>query len=283
LHHLTQDHLTYYHTEGYLPIPNALPPDLLALSQTVLERWVDETINGWVREGLIDKPHSDLDFHHRLVQVWHAAGKPGYIRSPRRDLVCREMYDILVHSTLLDLAEYLLGTDEISVHGIFNGRPKLPDQIWTDTPWHQDAQYYRDAEHIPVVSMWFPLQRVTEQNSCLQMASRLHRTALHEGYDDLETGFRGLAPEVRDTLKGISIEMAQGDLVCFTQKTPHRALPNRSDRVRWSIDVRYEATANATASGKDKGFIARSPGDPGMVVSYEGWLKKWEGLPGGTY
>ena len=65
-----------------------------------------------------------------------------------RDLVSREMFDILVHPALLMLAQDLLCTTEVSVHGVFNARPKLPDQIWTQTPWHQDAQYYRDAEHV---------------------------------------------------------------------------------------------------------------------------------------
>ena len=82
------------------------------------------------------------------------------------------MYDLLVESSLLDLVADLLGSDEISVHGIFNARPKLPDQRWTDTPWHQDAQYYRDVERVHVVSIWFPLEAVREECSCLQVARR---------------------------------------------------------------------------------------------------------------
>ena len=56
------------------------------------------------------------------------------MRSPRRDLVGPDMYALLVEPSLLDLAEDLLGTDELSVHDILNVRPKLPDQRWTDTP-----------------------------------------------------------------------------------------------------------------------------------------------------
>jgi len=84
------------------------------------------------------------------------------MRSPRRDLVGPDMYALLVEPSLLDLAEDLLGTDELSVHGIFNVRPKLPDQRRTDTPWHQDAQYYRDAEEVHVLSIWFSLQAVMD-------------------------------------------------------------------------------------------------------------------------
>lgn len=193
------------------------------------------------------------------------------------------MFDILIHPVLLALAQDLLSSSEISVHGIFNARPKLPDQIWTQTPWHQDDQYYRDAEQVHVTSIWMPIQPVTEYNSCLQVAPGLHRGPLHEGWNDPETGYLGLAPEVRDALEGVSIEMEPGDALCFTQITPHRALSNRSNQVRWSIDVRYEPTAQATAAGQKQGFVAHSPEKPGAVPTYEQWLKKWEEIPSGSY
>lgn len=280
---LTHDQCASYETNGYLHAPAVIPPVLLGLMQTVLSRWADDTINAWLTEGLIDDPRLDLDLQHRLAHLWEAAGRPQYIRSPRRDLVSRQMYDILVHPALLALAQDLLGTTEISVHGIFNARPKLPDQIWTQTPWHQDAQYYRDAEQVHVTSIWMPIQPVTEHNSCLQVAPGLHRGPLHEGWNDPETGFLGIAPEVRDALKGVSVEMQPGDALCFTQITPHRALPNRSNQVRWSIDVRYEPTAQATAAGQKQGFVAHSPNSPNSVPTYEQWLKKWEEIPSGSY
>ena len=280
---LTQEQIDFYRDEGYLLVPGAIPTDLLALIHTVLARWEKQTIAGWLADGLIDDPRSDLDFQYRLNQVWHAAGKPPYMRSPRRDLVGREMFEILVHPALLGLAQSLLQTAEVSVHGIFNARPKLPDQLFTRTPWHQDAQYYPDAEKTHVVSIWMPLFRVTEENSCLQVAPRRHRSGLHEGYNDPETGFLGLTPEEREQLEGVSVEMDPGDALCFTQMTPHRALPNRSERVRWSIDVRYEPTDQATEEGREQGFIAHSDADPTSVIAYEDWLKQWEGIPPGGY
>ena len=280
---LTREQRSFYKTNGYLHAPNVIPSDLLGLLRTVLSRWADDTIESWMMEGLIVNSQAGLDFQHRLAQVWETAGRPDYVRSPRRDLVSREMFDILIHPALISLAQDLLDTPEISVHGIFNARPKLPDQIWTLTPWHQDAQYYRDAEQVHVTSIWMPLQPVTEHNSCLQVAPGLHRGPLHEGWNDPETGFLGLAPEVRDNLKGVSIEMEPGDALCFTQITPHRALPNRSNQVRWSIDVRYESTAQATETGQKQGFVAHSLSDPTAVLSYEEWLTQWEDIPAGSY
>ena len=280
---LSDEQLKQYEREGYIHLPGVVPQDALALAHTILKRWEEETVQRWVDEGMLTDPMSDLDFEHRLAQAWAKAGRPGYVRSPRRDLVSRETFHFLCHPAFVDVAEALLGTPQISVHGVFNSRPKLPDQSWTNTPWHQDAQYYTDAADLHVVSMWMPLQKVTEENSCLQVAPGVHKGELHEAWNDTESGFIGLAPDVQDTLTPESIEMEPGDLLCFTQRTPHRALPNQSDTVRWSMDIRFEATEHATESGKDRGFIARSLTDPSGVGTYAQWLALWEDQPKGTY
>ena len=134
-----------------------------------------------------------------------------------------------------------------------------------------------------MVSLWYPLQAVSERNSCLQVAPRMHRGPLYDGHRDEETGFLGLSPQDRQGLDGVSVEMERGDLLCFTQQTPHRALSNRSDAVRWSLDVRYEATDHATESGRDKGFVARSPRAPATILPCTEWLQRWTEQPKGSY
>lgn len=280
---ITDEQLAHYEDQGYLHLHGVVPQDALDLARTILKRWEEETVQRWVDDGLLDNPMADLDFEHRLVQAWEAAGRPGYVRSPRRDLVSRETYDFLCHPAFVGIAEALLGTPEVSVHGVFNARPKLPDQSWTTTPWHQDAQYYRDATESHVVSMWMPLQKVTEHNSCMQVSPGFNRGDIHDAWDDEKTGFIGLSPEMQETLTPVSIEMEPGDLLCFTQATPHRALPNQSDAVRWSMDVRFEATEHATEHGKARGFVARSPSDPSRVMPCEEWLELWADQPAGTY
>ncbi len=123
---VTEEQLSSYRSSGYLHLKNILPEDLLDLSRTVLNRWADETISRWLSEQLISSNYAEVDFHHRLLVAWYAAGKPNYSRSPRRDLVSPEMYQILTFPILLDLAAELLGTQEVSVHGIFNARPQTP-------------------------------------------------------------------------------------------------------------------------------------------------------------
>lgn len=279
---LTDEQISFYREHNYLHARGVIPEELLQLAEKILRRWVDETIEQWVQQGLLSDRFADLVFHHRLVKAWNEAGRPKYLRSPRRDLVSMEMFDFMRHPVFLDLAEDLLGNPEILAHGIFNARPKLPDQLWTDTPWHQDAQYYTDAANTHVISMWMPLKKVTEYNSCMQVAPGFFQDRLLEAYDDV-SGFIGLSKQDAAKLKPVSVEMEPGDLLCFTQLMPHRALPNQSDAVRWSMDVRYEALPTATESGSIQGFTARSEANPDAVDTYEQWLEKWKEIPCGSY
>jgi phytanoyl-CoA hydroxylase len=279
---LTQEQIAQYHDRGWLLVRGGVSADVLALARRQLESWTDRTIRSWIAKDLLTDAFENLPFEKRLATAWNAAGRPRYSRSPRRDIVCREIFDFLAHPQLLDIAEDLLGTREISVNGIFNARPKLPDQLWTDTPWHQDAQYYREAAETHIVSMWMPLVRVTEHNSCLQVAERMQDGRLFDNFEDV-TGFIGLTPEDRATLQGISVEMDPGDVLCFPQKTPHRALPNMSDSVRWSMDIRFEATEGASEVGRRQGFVARTRSHPELVPTYEQWLVQWDGIPVGSY
>ena len=280
---LSESSIKQYQTEGFTLVKGVVTNKLLTILKDILTDWSNKTILDWKERNLIWDIGEDLPFESRLAVLWEKAGRPKYIRSPRRDLICEELFNVLRHPTLLDISQDLLDSPDISVHGIFNGRPKLPDQLWTRTPWHQDAQYYPDAETKHVLSIWIPLQRVNEHNSCLQVAPRSHNIGLFEPYNYPETEFLGLSPEDQKKLIGLSVPMALGDALCFSQCTPHRALPNKSRFVRWSMDFRYEATNNSTETGRRQGFQARNSKNPNLLPSYEEWLRQWISIPRGTY
>jgi ectoine hydroxylase-related dioxygenase (phytanoyl-CoA dioxygenase family) len=144
---------------------------------------------------------------------------------------------------------------------------------------------------VHTISIWMPLMRVTTENSCLQVAEGYHRGDMYAITEDEETGFLGISKEERAAIPGIPVEMEAGDALCFTQLTPHAALPNKSDAVRWSIDLRYQTIADAmvpehnaeSSGGRDKGFIARSEADPASVATWEQWERQWEGDPYSAY
>jgi ectoine hydroxylase-related dioxygenase (phytanoyl-CoA dioxygenase family) len=287
---LTDQQISFYHEKGYVKVENIIPPRGIELGRKVCADWVERTVQGWVDEGLLEDGLEHLDLEHRLTDAWNEAGKPMYQRSPRRQIVSPELFEFMSEPNVIDIAEDLLGTAEVFMHGVFNLRPKLPDQRWTRTPWHQDSQYYPSIAQVHTLSIWMPLMRVTTENSCLQVAEGYHRGDMYAITEDEETGFLGISKEERASLPGIPIEMEAGDALCFTQLTPHAALPNKSDAVRWSIDLRYQSIADAMVDeynveigGRDKGFIARSEADPASVATWESWESQWEGDPYSAY
>ncbi len=282
---LTDAHLDFYSEHGFVVIRNAVPRELLARAQTLIEPWVDASVAGWRESGLISHGYDDADFGHRFLDAWDAAGRPHFRRSPNHFLINPGMYDFIRSQTFLGVAEALIGTPDISVHGIFNARPQLPHHDETMTPWHQDSQYWGfgygeelDVERTThVVTMWMPLQDVDETSGALQVVSRRDTgdaVLASEMWEFERTGFLRILDSDMARFSALPQTMGPGDLLAFNQRTPHGAAPNHSDHVRWSVDLRYEATATATVVGRKYGFVAQSRSNPQSETSLADWLKK---------
>jgi phytanoyl-CoA hydroxylase len=100
---------------------------------------------------------------------------------------------------------------------------------------------------------------------------------------DPATGFTGVDPSHYESFEAVACPMNVGDVLCFHQVTPHRALPNLSQKVRWSLDVRFEAADAPTETGRKMGFPLAKAGETASVVSYEEWLERWRDMPRGSY
>lgn len=54
----------------------------------------------------------------------------------------------------------------------------------------------------------------------------------------------------------------RGDVVLLDQFTEHTALPNKSDQLRWSFDLRWNPIGQPTGRPAFPGFVARSRQNP---------------------
>lgn len=270
------DPRTQLQDQGFVVLRGVIPAEVIALAQAILGTWVEAMIARWIGEGRLDQAPHDHDFRTRFLTAWNGAGRPRYERSPRGDLVPlapTALFRLLTHPALLDIAQDLLGSDRLISHGIWNSRPKAPDQSYTDTPWHQDAQYFPDQAQRRMANCWFPLHAVDATTSCLAMAPDAHRDGLAERYDD-PSGFIGIPPEARGRLEEVALPMEAGDCVWFTNLTPHRAMSNRGDRMRWSFDLRFAAHGDEERWPLGQGIVARHP-DPALLTAMTDWRASW--------
>ena len=128
-------------------------------------------------------------------------------------------------------------------------RYALPNDLAYVTPPHQDYFFIRFNESFR--TLWVPLMEIDEQVGGLVLAGGVHKRGLldHKEQEDAYSYiFKGRKQ------KGIAVGSVpqpwltahyhSGDLLMFHNLMVHWALPNRSNRIRLSVDVRCQP-ANA--------------------------------------
>ena len=184
-----------------------------------------------------------------------------------------QLFEHMRNVKILDALESVLGP-EITVSPIYHLNLKLgsedsvqgadvqkllPSRRWVyefnvgQTKWHSDAPYgLRDAYDSDVITAWTPLSRATHETSCLQVLPGSHR------FNAWCEPFPEVCPE-----SAVSLETVPGDVIFMDHRLLHAASTNRAKQeVRYSCNVRYASTGQATGRPFLPGFVARSRSRP---------------------
>lgn len=113
-------------------------------------------------------------------------------------------------------------------------------------PWHQD--YTAQFRSIDGLVFWSPLARVTADMGPVEVCVGSHREGLirvhtHDPAHPAKTGAYALTLEHEAEVVGryahVAPTTAPGDLLILDFLTVHRSGANRSNRSRWSMQMRY--------------------------------------------
>jgi ectoine hydroxylase-related dioxygenase (phytanoyl-CoA dioxygenase family) len=75
----------------------------------------------------------------------------------------------------------------------------------------------------------------------------------------------------------VPLPVRRGGIVLFHKMNVHRALPNQSNDLRWSMDLRYHPTGQATGRPAFPGFVARSRTSPESELRDPvAWSQSWD-------
>lgn len=271
---LSPEQLSFYKENEFLILRGVVPETLLQGAQAAIERWVESQIQQWIMEGKLQEDFRAAPFNKRLMLAWNAAGRPPYNPNPTQEIVGPEMYEVLNYPAFIRIAQTLFQSPNVTASGVFHCRPNLPDQPVTDTPWHQDAQCFPQLAGSKFVVMWAPLMDVDENNACLQAAiGRQHGGNLYRNYKDPNGYYISMRPYDIDQLKQIeTLRMQRGDLLFFNEMLPHRAIPNHSDTIRWSIDMRYYESNNQAVVAASRSIICAHENPALVDHSYPEWV-----------
>ena len=274
---LSDEQLNFYKEEGYLLIEDVLPPDVFAPLIAEIERDIDWKAREAQTEGRLEDLFEDEPFARRLARICAALeGEVDSFWSFTGDKYKSEgMFAVMTHPAILDIVESVIGP-EILAHPQFNLRAKLPGQEITVVPWHQDLAYLmREAEDTFLVNFWIPLVDATAENGCMEVIASSHRGELIQ-HDRIGI-YKGILDENLPPGERITCPLRVGGVLLTRHKIAHRSIPNTSDHIRWSLDLRYSDPALPTGRAYVPGFIARSKADPQSVArGLEDWLKRME-------
>ena len=217
--------------------------------------------------GTIMHTHSGLPFDQRIgCLFWESDGALNDyldISLPQKRVTAETpmhrgpaVFALLRHPRLLDVVETFLGP-EIYSNPTQHVRMKPPEACLAtsgtvvgeivQTVWHQDlATIMPEADESQILTVWIPITEATRKNGCLLVAPGSHRQGLVTHCHDQRSNYS--RQSIPDRLIGdrrVALEIKPGDVLFLTKLTMHASLPNRSDDIRWSVDLRYQPTGCA--------------------------------------
>jgi hypothetical protein len=271
---LTQEQLEFYEREGYLVLPDLLRPEDMRPAREAMEAKVETIAQALLADGLVSQTWVDDPFERRLAHLFEGLSDAQFLRYGRswRDRL-PGYYWLMRNVRVLDAVESLIG-GEIFANPVYNVRPKVPGVAAGAVPWHQDKSYWPGAKANPVITVWISLVDATLDNGCLHIKPRTHRRELvrHGAETYSGTGYTQIAVQDLGETETVSLPVRAGSAILFNDRCLHMSTPNRSETVRWSVDLRYQSTDQDRMVEMGAGFLARSRAHPERVATLDDWL-----------
>jgi hypothetical protein len=276
---LTPEQLTAFDEQGFLLIEDALKDEDLDPVIAEYEAYVGELARALYAGGRISRLYEDEPFERRLAKVC-AEDEESYRASDAFiDIMHfrgKATFDFLRNERLVELMEGILGP-AIICSPIQHVRAKLPADEARDlnshiAPWHQDAQVHtEEADPHFILTVWLPLCDATSENGCLQIVPGVHKREIvywSEGFGISEANM----PEG----EVLTLPMQKGSVLFLHKLTPHGSGPNRTDEIRWSLDLRYQKTGTPTGRSCYPDFTVCSQTHPDSVLrDHAEWDLRW--------
>ena len=296
-HLLSSDQLRRFHCDGYLLVegvlePAALVEPLFAEYGEVLDRLAHELRD----RGELASTYHDLQFAERLIRIYRETGRD-YSRYFDPSLMTSgvtpdtpfwagpAVFRIITHERVLDLVDCLIGP-EIYSNPVQHIRIKPPEHLLPDgatdvlaraNPWHQDNGVVDPvADDTDMLTVWIALSDAPVERGCLQVIPRSHRQALRTHCPGKPGRPFAIPDALLDLGRATPVPTRAGDVILMHKHTIHGSLPNLSDEIRWSLDLRYNPTGQPTGRPEFPGFVARSRRDPESELrDPEAWARLW--------
>ena len=253
---LSDEQVAQYLDDGFLIVEDVFTRHELQPVLNEFEVMVDEWAEALATAGNIQDKHAGEDVYTRFASLereCRGRGPPVLSHeSPRPALA-----NLWSSGKLLDMVEQFIGPD-ICGHPVCVLRAKTPDSTLVSVDWHQDSAYsVEEAAETLQPTAWIPFIDATLENGTLQVVSGSHKPrkiiahdlGTHAGHS--ESSYLYIKAENLPPGEVVTCEAKMGSVVWHSNVLVHRSAENRSDKVRWSCDIRYQRPGEPSGYPED--------------------------------
>lgn len=222
--------------DGYLFISGLLPTEQVeSLRLKQLEIGLEE---GWV--------NADVPLEDGIANLsgFGVEPEPEYMRVMGRMTRFQEFYALPQHPNIIGMFERMLG-EPVLPHAKVIGRCLFPQREAFTTPPHQDFVFIRGTAE--TYTAWIPFHDLSPEMGGLQIAAGSHRAGVYNYEPALGAGGMGIADLLEDTW--VNNPFKQGDVLIFHSMVVHKGVPCTGDRLRLSMDTRYQRLSEPIGPG----------------------------------
>ncbi|MGI9319345.1 MAG: phytanoyl-CoA dioxygenase family protein [bacterium] len=308
---LTTEQLRLFNKNGFLVVEKVLDDEDLLPLELEYKNLLDDLSRQLLKQGKLSRLYEEHCFAKRFEKI--VSQVPQCIdyfnislplvngpidASHYRAHTGPAVFYLLKNSKILDIVESVIGS-EISSSPVQQMRLKPPQRKLNNesvshsgvgvTTWHQDTvAVLPEAENTNQLTVWIAVTDANEKNGCLVSIPGSHLEGAYKHVPGAIPREPTVPAPIINGRQGIPLPIDRGGLIIFHKQNIHSALPNRSDQLRWSLDVRYHPTGQPSGRPAFPGFIARSRSNPNSelkdpVLWNQLWVDAREKIVNGQY
>jgi phytanoyl-CoA hydroxylase len=248
---ISKDQKSFFLDQGYLILENILDGNYLSPVINELNHEIDKRARILHAEGALKELYANESFETRLARISSETPKlavsiwNGILHGPG-------IFQLITAAPLIDVMEDLVGP-EIIASSVYRLRPKIPNFGYGEVPWHQDSAYFEPfCDNHLIITAWVPLVDSDIENGCMYVIPGSHKNEV-VGHKSSESGkYLEIEDQFLPRENWVACPVKKGGVLLLTNKVFHASFKNSTDKVRWSMDLRYQSAALPTNASIDR-------------------------------
>ncbi|WP_339924601.1 phytanoyl-CoA dioxygenase family protein [uncultured Cyclobacterium sp.] len=242
---LTEEQVTFFHTNGYLP------------NIKLLEHWQVAKLNEEL-ESLTDPNQEGMELFYDFASNESSNPDTVLFHSLGHWRIKEGFHDILWNPAFVMAASQLLGEHSVRFwHDQLFCKPSKHGGV---VAWHQDYSYWTRSVPMQHLTCWVGLDDVDVENGCLYYVPKSHQWGLLDKPElagDMEGLMEYLTDDQKKEFNPVPIEMERGYGAFHHPLMVHGSYENKSERSRRAFVL--NVFADGTKSNTDKELLKGVP------------------------